>query len=120
MLYSRGNSLTLHSMDVAHRDARRQERVFAEIFKISAVHGSTIDVYSGAQKKMHAFGARIPANLSADLLRQSRLPGCRKRYSPSHGCGRPIITHSQRPVRHLKTGHAQSGNTAYIKIIDAA
>src|SRR5215468_12606712 len=81
MFYSCADPLTLHSLDVAHGDARRQEGVFAKVFEIPAVHRSTIDIHSRPKEKMHTLGARIPSNLSAHLLRQGWIPCCGQSYS---------------------------------------
>src|SRR5262249_25702252 len=120
MFYSCADPLTLHSLDVAHGDARRQEGVFAKVFEIPAVHRSTIDIHSRPKKKMHTLGARIPSDLSAHLLRQGWIPCCGQSYSTGHRCRWPIVTHSQRSIRHLETRDTQPGNAAHIEIVHPA
>src|SRR5258708_6806159 len=118
MLDGGAHTLALHSFDVADGNTRRKKGIFAEVFKIAAIHRSTIDVPPRPEQKMNALSSRIPADFCADPLGKPRIPGCCKGYSSSHGCGRPVVADSQRSVRHLEAGHAEPGDTAHVKTVD--
>src|SRR5260370_10755071 len=68
------DALALHAFDVTDRHARGEERVFAEVLKVSSVHWSTVDVDPGRQEEVDAFGARVTSELGPDKLRLRRIP----------------------------------------------
>src|SRR5712692_2031009 len=75
-VFDRGaDALTLHTFDVTDRYARREEGVFAEVLKVPAVHWRAINVYTGSQQKVHAFGACVSSKLGAHAFSQHRIPG---------------------------------------------
>ena len=40
------HALILHSFDISHRDAGREQRVFAEVFEIPSIHWCAVDVHT--------------------------------------------------------------------------
>src|SRR6266478_2545325 len=66
--------LALHTFDVTDRHARGEERVFAEVLKVSSVHWSTVDVDPGRKEEVDAFGSRVTSELGPDKFGQRRIP----------------------------------------------
>src|SRR5258705_8015536 len=97
------DALPLYAFDVTDRNARGEERVFAEVLKVSAVHWRAINVYTWSQQKVHAFGTCVTSNLRAHALCQRRVPCRRQAYAPSHRCGWSKITDAERAGCHLQS-----------------
>src|SRR5258705_5315306 len=93
------DALTLYAFDVTNRHARGEERVFAEVLKVSAVHWRAINVYPWSQQKVHAFGTCVTSNLGAHALGYRWVPSSRHRNAPGHGCGWAEITASACALR---------------------
>ena len=80
-----GDALRLFALDVIDGDARGQERVFAEIFKIAAAQRGALDVEARPQ---HDVLAALPAFLAdhrAVSHGQIRIPRGRQTQRRRHG-----------------------------------
>ncbi len=113
--------MRLHRPDVAHRQARGEKRVLAQVFGIPAVERRAHDVHAGPEHDVFptlpglladhvAIGLRgrgIPRRRQGDPHRQARCeivrPACRiERIRPD------VLTHTVRPVRHPTPGQAEA------------
>src|SRR5260370_37305583 len=94
------DSLALHAFDVTDRNARREERVFAEVLKVTAVHWRAINVYTWSQQKVHAFGTCVTSNFGAYALGQRRIPGSGQRNASGKRSSWSKIADADRAVGH--------------------
>src|SRR5258705_9789064 len=97
------DALTLYAFDVTDCDARGEERVFAKVLKVSAVHWRTINVYTWSQQKVHAFGTCVTSNLCAHALSQHWVPCRRQANAPGHSCCWSKIADADWAVCHLQS-----------------
>src|SRR5258705_11664631 len=95
------DALTLYAFDVTDRYARGEERVFAEVLKVSAVHWRAINVYTWSQQEVHAFSTSVTSNLGAHTLSQYRIPGSGERNARGHNCCWSKIADADWAVCHL-------------------
>src|SRR5882724_6725486 len=91
----------LHAFDVTDRHARGQERVFAEVLKVSSVHWSTVDIDPGRQEEMYAFGARVTSELGPDKLGQRRIPRSCQCNASGKRSSWSKIAHADWTIGHL-------------------
>src|SRR6266850_7049622 len=113
------DALARHTVYVTDRHARGEERVFAEVLKVSAVHWRAINVYTWSQQKVHAFGACVTPNFGAHALGHRRVPCRRQRNAPGHGCGRSKIADADRAICHLQSRQVQTRDVANEKAVDS-
>ena len=99
------DALALHAVDVADRNARREEWVFAEIFEVASVQRSTIDVHSRSQHEMYSTGTGILADGGTDSRCHGRIPSGSEPNAAEHG-RRTIIAHADWAVGHLQSRQA--------------
>src|SRR6185295_14320232 len=114
------DALALYAFDVTNRNARGEKRVFTEVLKVSTIHRSTVDVYSGCQEKVYPFGARVTSELSPDKLGQRRIPGSSQRNASGKRGSWSKIAHADGPVSHLQSRQVETRNVANEKTVDAA
>ena len=119
MLDGRAYALALQAIDVRHRRSRRQERVFTEVFEVTAAHRSTVNVDSRPEHEVHPAGAGVLANNRAHSLHQVGVPGGRK-PNTSKSRGRSIISDPNRSIGHLQTRQPNLLNVADVEVIDSA
>src|SRR5882762_2113268 len=103
MFDGRADALALYALDVTDRNARREEGVFSEVLKVSAVHWSAVDVDPGGQEEVYAFGARVTSELGPDKLSQRRIPGGRQRNASGKGGSWSKVADADWSVSHLQS-----------------
>src|SRR5271163_3227559 len=106
VFYGRNHPLALHATDITHHGSGSEIRVFAEILKISPVHGRSINIYTRSQQEVDTTRTRVLAEANPDTLRKFRVPGCRKSYSGGKGRRRSPSPHSNRTVGHFERRQA--------------
>ena len=106
------DALALHPFYISHGDARREQRVLAEVFEIPPIHRRAIDVDPGSQQEVHSFGPGIPAKLGAHPLGQGRIPGGGQGDAAGHGRGWSKVANSERTIGHFQRGQAKPRDTA--------
>ena len=116
VLDSGADALALHARDVADRDARCEERVFAEVFEVAAVQRSTIDVHPWPEHEMHSTGAGILTDGGSDSRCHRGIPGSCQPNAAEHG-RRTVIAHANWAVGHLQSREADLIVGANIKIV---
>ncbi len=104
MLYRRTYTLLLHAKDVAGCDISRQERVFAEVLKVTPVPRRTIDIDTRAEHVVHPARPRIAPDPRTYPRSQPTVPACCQAYASSVGRRREarVGPRAVWPVRHLK------------------
>ena len=68
------DALLLHALDIADGDLAGQEGILAEVFEVTAVHRSAIDVNAWAKQKHGSAGAAIAPKFFADTEREGPVP----------------------------------------------
>src|SRR6266567_4531199 len=120
MLNRRAHSLALYAIDVTDRDARSEERVFAEVLKVSAVHWRTVNVDCGRQEEMHAFGAAVATQLGPDKFGQRRIPRRGQRNASGKRSSWSKVADAERPVGHLQSRQIKTRYIANEKAVDTS
>src|SRR5258705_7717920 len=119
MLDRRAHTLALYAFDVTDRHARREEWVFAEVLKVSAIHRSTVDVNPGCQEEVYAFGARVASELGPDKLGQRRIPRSGQRNASGKRSSWSKVADADWSVGHLQSRQVKTRNVANEKAVDA-
>src|ERR1700722_16207907 len=120
MLDGCADSSGLNTLYIGDRGLRRKKRIFAEIFEVASIHGSTIDVDARTEEKVDAACARIIAQHSTGAVNQVEIPGSCQRDSACQRGGRPVVADSDRPIGHLQPGQTDFLIGANIKVVDTA
>ena len=117
MLDRRAHTLLLHAGDVPHHNRRREEGVFAEVFKVAAIARRAINIHARPQHVMHATRACVAANPCTHTLRKIAVPRCRQPNACRIRRRRKssIRPSSVRPIRHLKRWQMQRRHSANCK-----
>ena len=117
MLDARGNATALHSLDVGHRQPRRQKRVFAEILAVAPAQRRAVDVDRRPQQhpRAGAFVRGLLADGLPDLPDQIGVPRRGHQHAGRKRRGRPFrrglaAAHTLAGVGHGHFRHAQPGN----------
>ena len=114
--------MSLLAFDVIDRQARRQKRVFAHVFKIAAAQRRALNIHRRSKHDVFAAMFCLLADYRAVSLGQIHIPRRRKPERPRHGRGKVILVvendtmfadlfaHTQRAVVHYQIGNAKSRN----------
>src|SRR5882724_5589275 len=113
------DALALHAFDVTDRHARGQERVFAEVLKVPAIHWSTVDVDPGRQEEVYAFGARVTSELGPDKLGQRWIPCSGQRNACGKRSSWSKVADADWSIGHLQSRPVKPRNVANEKAVDA-
>ena len=70
MFDSGADALALYALDVTNHHARGEERIFAEVLEVSAVHRSTVNIHPGREQEVHAFGTRVTSEFAPNKFGQ--------------------------------------------------
>src|SRR5258707_10298795 len=103
MLDGCADSPGLNAIDIGDRDPRRKKWIFAKIFKVASIHGSTIDVDAGAQEKVDATRARIITQHGAGAVNQVKIPGSRQRDPTRQSGRRTVVTKADWAIGHFQS-----------------
>src|SRR6267142_5395813 len=114
------DALALNALDVTDSDARGEEGVLAEVLKVSAVHWSTVDVDSGRQQEVYAFGARVTSELGPDKLGQRWIPRSGQRNAAGKRGSWSKVADAHWPIGHLQSRPVKPRNIANEKAVDAS
>ena len=114
------HALRLHAVDIGNHQRRIQERIFGEVFEVAARQGRAGDVHAGAEQKVDAARAGIPAQTLADSARQLDIPTGGQRNAGGIGGRRSPGAHSHRTVGHLQARQADCRNGMREHPVDAA
>ena len=75
MFHGGTDALLLHAGDVTGGDGACEKWIFAEVFKVPAVHGRAVNVDAGSEHEVNAAGAGVLADACTNAFRQLRIPG---------------------------------------------
>ncbi len=100
MLDSGDHAFRLHSFNIMFRHLRGQVRILTEIFKVSAVHRCSVDVYTGSKEDSHSSGLGILSKSVSEPFGKFSVPSGGRKYSGRIKGAGGIIAYALRTVRH--------------------
>ena len=115
MLQSSHHFLILQSFHVTYGYLRVQIRVFREILKIPSTQRRTKNIHTRSQQYMYTTRFGISPQLFSQFIHQFSVPGRSSQYPCRISCRFTVFMCTDRTIRQLYLGHAQTFDTSYIK-----
>src|ERR1700751_1145445 len=120
VLYCGADSLALQPLDITDGDFRSEIRILSQIFEVSSVHRSAINIDAGTEHKVNALRTRVPSDFLSDASGQCGIPGCRQTNASCHGSCGSVIANTEGPIRHLERRQSQPRERADEHVVNSA
>src|SRR3984957_6326804 len=120
MLYGGADALALHSLDIPDHNLRSEIRILAQVFEVSAVHRSAINIDARSEHKVTPFRARASSNFLSHAAGQCGIPRRRQTNPACHGSCGSVVANTERSIRHLEWRQPQPGERTDEHVVNSA